>query len=117
MAASDHPLSHAKPDNRPLDLAELADYPVILPDLATYTGRIVAGLFESEQIPLTATLSTNYLETISMLVSIGLGWSVLPSSLTADLTILETTGPGDRPGARLGDQSTANAVERRQRLH
>lgn len=93
VAASDHPLSRANTGARPLHLTELAGYPVILPDLATYTGRIVAGLFEAQQIPLSATLSTNYLETISMLVSIGLGWSVLPSSLTADLTILETTAP------------------------
>ena len=93
VAASDHPLSRANTGARPLDLTELAGYPVILPDLATYTGRIVAGLFEAQQIPLSATLSTNYLETITMLVSIGLGWSVLPSSLTEDLTILETTAP------------------------
>jgi DNA-binding transcriptional LysR family regulator len=30
-------------------------------------------------------LSTNYLETISMLVSVGVGWSVLPQTMTSEL--------------------------------
>jgi len=89
VCAADHPLS----GKSVLELAELADYPVILPGLGTYTGRIVADLFESAAIPLAATLSTNYLETISMLVGIGLGWSVLPRSMTRELHILNTRAP------------------------
>jgi DNA-binding transcriptional LysR family regulator len=89
VVAVDHPLA-----KRPrLDLAELARHPVILPGLGTYTGRIVADLFAAAGIGLSATLSTNYLETISMLVGIGLGWSVLPQTMTADLVILETSAP------------------------
>jgi DNA-binding transcriptional LysR family regulator len=89
VCAVDHPLS-GKPA---LDLTELAAYPVILPGLGTYTGRIVAELFESAAIPLAATLSTNYLETISMLVGTGLGWSVLPRSMTSELLVLNTRAP------------------------
>ena len=35
------------------------------------------------------TLCTNYRETIGMLVSVGLGWSVLPHSMVGDLTALD----------------------------
>ena len=67
----------------------LADQPCILPGLATYTGRIVMDRFAQAGLTLKPTLSTNYLETIGMLVSVGLGWSVLPQSMVGDLTALE----------------------------
>ncbi len=89
VVAPDHPLS----GSGRLSLAELGRHPVILPGPGTYTGRIVTGLFESQEVELTATLSTNYLETISMLVGIGLGWSVLPRSLTGELVVLDTSAP------------------------
>ncbi|MFP6816266.1 MAG: LysR family transcriptional regulator substrate-binding protein, partial [Pseudomonadales bacterium] len=45
-------------------------------------------------IALNPTMSTNYLETISMLVSTGLGWSVLPASMIEDdLVKLTTNAP------------------------
>ncbi len=90
LVAADHPLAH-----RPgIMLTELADHPAILPGLTTYTGRIVAELFASRGITLASHLSTNYLETISMLAGIGLGWSVLPRSmLTAGLVALQTDAP------------------------
>jgi DNA-binding transcriptional LysR family regulator len=90
MVARDHPLA----DSSRLTLNKLAVYPAILPGLATYTGRIVAELFAARGIEISAPLSTNYLETISMLTGIGLGWSLLPRSmLTADLVPLETDAP------------------------
>ena len=67
----------------------LASQPCILPGLATYTGRIVMDRFNNAGLALQPTLSTNYLETIGMLVSEGLGWSVLPQSMKGDLTALE----------------------------
>ena len=90
IVARDHPLA-----GRPrLSLAELARYPAILPGLATYTGRIVEELFRARQIEINAPLSTNYLETISMLAGTGLGWSLLPRSmLTDELVPLTTDAP------------------------
>ena len=66
-------------------LKDLAEYPIILPGLNTYTGRIIQNLFQKEGIPLKAPMSTNYLETISTMVEIGLGWSVLPETLVREL--------------------------------
>lgn len=79
-AAVDHPLSTASN----LNLAQLADYPCVLPDLATYTGRIVSELFASHGIRLQPSMATNYLETIAMLVNIGVGWSALPATMMTE---------------------------------
>ena len=64
-----------------LKLKDLAAYPAILPEPETYTGRIVAGLFSRAGVSLPLKLATNYLETLKMMVSIDLGWSVLPHSI------------------------------------
>jgi DNA-binding transcriptional LysR family regulator len=77
-AARDHVLAESRDR---LSLRELADHHAILPGLETFTGRIVTTVFADAGIPLTTSMSTNYLETIAMLVRIGLGWSVLPRTL------------------------------------
>ncbi len=74
-------------------MAELANLPCVLPGLGTYTGRIVLERFASAGISLSPTMSTNYLETIGMLVSVGLGWSVLPKSMLASLNVLKVDCP------------------------
>ena len=84
ICANDHPLAKLK---KPA-LKDLAEYPIILPGLNTYTGRIIQNLFQKEGIPLKAPMSTNYLETISTMVEIGLGWSVLPETLVRDLHVM-----------------------------
>ena len=77
MASTDHPLCKAKH----LSLSELAEHPVILPGLGTFTGRIARQLFEAESLKLDITLATNYLETIRMMAGVGLGWTLLPRSM------------------------------------
>ncbi len=77
VAAADHPLY----SERRIALARLAQFPAILPGLGTYTGRIVAERFTRAGLPLRTAMATNYLETIGMLVGIGLGWSVLPATM------------------------------------
>lgn len=62
-------------------LKELSVQGAILPDLHTITGAIPKQLFDKHHLPLNVDISTNYLETIKMMVSIGLGWSVLPRTL------------------------------------
>ena len=63
---------------------ELAEYAAILPDMTTFTGRIVKGMFKDHDLPLEVSMSTNYLETIKMLIGVGLGWSVLPKTMLGD---------------------------------
>ncbi|MFA5632354.1 MAG: LysR family transcriptional regulator [Porticoccaceae bacterium] len=80
MVSRDHELADA--DN--ITLAELSRHPVILPGLDTYTGRMVKRRFDEAGYNLDATMATNYLETIRMLVSVGLGWSILPAVMADD---------------------------------
>jgi len=79
--ARNHPLANKKTVNA----RALSQYRAILPGLNTYTGRIVKSLFEEQKLPLDVSMSTNYLETIKVMVSIGLGWSVLPKTLVDEM--------------------------------
>jgi len=65
-------------------ITELAEYAAILPDMTTFTGRIVKGMFKDHDLPLEVSISTNYLGTIKMLIGVGLGWSVLPKTMLDD---------------------------------
>ncbi len=85
VVAPGHPLA----TQGQADLAALSAYNAILPEPTTHTYRIVQRLFAEEQVPLKAVMPTNYLETIKMMVSVGLGWSVLPvSMLDSSLAVL-----------------------------
>lgn len=77
MVAKDHPLLKETSPG----LTTLRKYPAILPGPGTYTGRMTKALFDQNRVPLPPTMATNYLETIKMMVSIGLGWSLLPQSM------------------------------------
>jgi DNA-binding transcriptional LysR family regulator len=77
MASSSHPLVSVTN----LSLTELAKHPCVLPGLDTYTGQIVKTLFDQQNLTLDASMATNYLETIKMMVSVGMGWTVLPKSM------------------------------------
>jgi DNA-binding transcriptional LysR family regulator len=80
MAANDHPLVDAPG----LSLEALSSWPAVLPGLNTYTGRIVKDLFQRHGLPLRVSMATNYLETIRMMASVGLGWTMLPRSMGDD---------------------------------
>ncbi len=80
VIAPEHPLAHSSH----VDLAQLAAYPAVFPGANTFTHRIVSALFEQHQITPHISMSTNYMETIKMMVSIGLAWSVLPRSMLDD---------------------------------
>lgn len=72
-----HPLAH-KPQ---LTLEDLMSYPSLLPAAKTYTSQITLAAFEKQGLKPKVSMSNNPLESIRMLVSIGLGWSVLPLTL------------------------------------
>ena len=77
VSAPDHPLCR----HTHLSLAQLCDYPAILPAAGTYTRELIERSFFKPKLPLRVNLETNYLETIKMMVSIGLGWSLLPQTM------------------------------------
>ncbi|WP_298633726.1 LysR family transcriptional regulator [uncultured Umboniibacter sp.] len=82
---------HALAEVGELNIESMSKWPAILPGDVTYTGRIVKHLFESREVPLHVAMSTNYLETIKMLVNVGMGWSVLPRCMSDDLVQFELT--------------------------
>lgn len=75
--APDHPLAQ----QAAATLQELQHFTAIPPGLNTYTGQIIKRLFDEAGLKMDIAMSTNYMETIKVMVSIGLGWSILPETL------------------------------------
>ena len=78
MLAADHTLDV----RQPVSLTTLSQIPAILPAHGTMTRAIIdqALKHKTEQVK-NPELSTHFLETIKMMVSVGLGWSILPESM------------------------------------
>lgn len=73
--------NHELTQEAQLSMTTLAKYNAVLPGVNTYTGRLIKSAFETQNQTLKIGMATNYLETIKMMVSVGLGWSVLPRTL------------------------------------
>lgn len=83
VLALDHPLAGATE----LGPGALMRHPAILPSMGTFTRKIINNLFSGHQHRLDIILETNYLETIKVMVSANLGWSILPESMV-DATLV-----------------------------
>ncbi|KPQ01436.1 LysR family transcriptional regulator [Marinobacter sp. HL-58] len=80
VVSPEHPLASLdKPG-----LEDLSRYDALLPEAGTATYRTISRLFLDAGLPLKIQMPTNYLETIKMMASVGLGWSVLPVSMVDD---------------------------------
>jgi DNA-binding transcriptional LysR family regulator len=77
VTAADHPLA----GRQDIDPVELLNHAAILPSLGTFTRKIINNLFAVDKDQLKIILETNYLETIKVMVSVNLGWSILPQSM------------------------------------
>lgn len=89
VASEDHPLAKESK----VQLQSLANHPAILPARGTFTREVIEGMLQPAEIELQVRLSTNYLETIRMMVEIGLGWSVLPETMIhSELRSIEVKG-------------------------
>ena len=81
------PLTLVAPNGHPLTkqkrfrIDQLADHNAILPATGTFTREVLEQTLRPLDIELQVSMSTNYLETIKMLVSVGLGWSILPRAM------------------------------------
>ncbi len=74
-ASPEHPLSH----EIKITPKVLARYPAILPSRGTYTRELIDKTLALTQVE--TKLETHYLETIKMMVTVGLGWSLLPDNM------------------------------------
>jgi DNA-binding transcriptional LysR family regulator len=89
VVGPDHDLATRKR----VSLEQLAVHPAILPGRETFTRQIVDEALAPLDLQIDVRLSTNYLETIKMLVAIGLGWSMLPHTMVdAELHPLAVQG-------------------------
>ena len=87
--APDHPLARLTKAT----LADIAAHPAVLPDPGTFTHRIVADVFARRGLSLQLRMTTIYMETIKMMVSVGLAWSALPQTLVdAQVQVLPVAG-------------------------
>lgn len=77
VAGPQHPLAKLPK----VSINHLSQYGAILPDPNTNTTSLVKNLFDQERLPLNIDMITNHLDAIKMLLSIGLGWGVLPKRL------------------------------------
>jgi DNA-binding transcriptional LysR family regulator len=77
VAAPDHPLSL----KNKVSLSELSNYPALLTKPKSFTRELLEKNFSAHNLKLDTNLSTNNLDTIQMMVSLGRGWSLLPDHL------------------------------------
>ncbi|MEE8366325.1 MAG: LysR family transcriptional regulator [Gammaproteobacteria bacterium] len=77
VLAPDHPLTTSASINK----HQLLEYPAILPSRGTFTRKIIDHYFATSKDRMKIILETNYLETIKVMVSANLGWSMLPVSM------------------------------------
>lgn len=90
VVSKEHPLAQ---EGCPT-LLLLSQYPAILPDLNSFTARLIKPLFDQQGLSLDILLASNFMETLRMMVGVGLGWSLLPDTLinTEDFMPLSIKG-------------------------
>src|SRR5699024_129783 len=75
--APEHPL--ARMDNP--ELAALNDYPALLPPRTSTTFALIRAQLERFAVAANPRMTSHYLETLRMLASTGIGWTVLPQAM------------------------------------
>lgn len=109
--AKDHPLAQI-PEPA---LQNLVKHPAVLPSHGTFTRQAIETAMVGILPQISINLETNYLETIKMMVSVGLGWSVLPYSML-DSSLVEIPMPDFYASRYLGiiinpDRSRSKATQ------
>ena len=101
VTAPDHPLANSSFAKTGVTPSVLSEHAAVLPAVGTVTRKILFDALNPFDIKLETALETNYLETIKMMVSVGLGWSALPSSMI-DNSIVEVPIKGLHMQRQLG---------------
>lgn len=89
VCARTHPLARRSD----FELKHLANHPAILTEKGTFTRNVLEEAFAPLGIAIQAKLATNFLETIKMMVSVGLGWSCIPEIMVDEELAVLDTGP------------------------
>jgi DNA-binding transcriptional LysR family regulator len=83
---AEHPLARSKNVN----LAKLSAYPCVMPTPETETFQIMQRAFEDKALSISVQMTTNNLESLKMLASTGIGWTLLPETMIdPELVVLE----------------------------
>ena len=107
VCAPEHPLISASSSGKKkksVSPDQLSKHPAVLPAKGTVTRGILLDAIAPHDITIDTALETNYLETIKMMVSVGLGWSALPSNMIDD-TIASIPVSGVNMNRELGTVS------------
>lgn len=83
VCAKEHPLADMS-HKQPITAKQLSMHNAVLPARGTVTRDILLRALEPFGVTVETSLETNYLETIKMMVSVGLGWSALPTNMLDD---------------------------------
>lgn len=84
VCAADHPMTETLKQQPSFKPKHLEEYKAVLPAQGTVTRTILLDALLPYKVNVETSLETNYLETIKMMVSVGLGWSALPVSMIDD---------------------------------
>lgn len=84
---------HALAARSSVGAPDLAAYPAVLPPTDSYTFAIIAQGLADLGVRTTPRMTSHYLETLRMLAGVGIGWTVLPTSMQhPELTRLNVIG-------------------------
>lgn len=104
VCSHQHPLAELNQPN----LQDFCKHTAILPEQNTTTFNLINDVFLKQSLSLKLAMSTNYLETIKMMVSVGLGWSALPESMIDDEKLKRLNWPVQTPSRALGIMKLPN---------
>ena len=107
---------HVLAKQKNVALKNLVGHPAILPSQSTYTRALLEKMLGVTTDKLKIAMETNYLETIKTMVSIGLGWSVLPLAM-CDKNLVQVDINNTRMQRQLGvawhkERTLSNAAKR-----
>lgn len=109
MVSKEHELARCKS----VGIHDLEPFPAVLSSSNTETYKIIRRHFDKANMNLRVQMQTNNLETLKMLTTAGVGWSLLPvTMLNAQLQVLNFTSPLSRELGLVGHRrrSLSNAA-------
>jgi DNA-binding transcriptional LysR family regulator len=113
VVSQEHPLAQMPHPT----LEDLVQHPALLPGVGTYTREILEQALAPQKLLVDVAISTNYMETLKMMASTGLGWSLLPETMICnsdlhvvnihELNLFRTLGAVTHSSRTLSNAATA----------